>query len=149
MVLAKHLIFTIFAGQKKKLRSTVTSSSSNSKISSNQMRAILEGFLGMQTHRSTMNTYKKIWASFNLSILTSVLELKKIWDPSDSTLVEMNRITPQGLTYYWEAVDRTIQYCDTTTLKKQAATEFKEANSTFMKPQKPKMGYQQDRFHWR
>ena len=90
-----------------------------------------------------------------LQLNTSVLELKKIWDPEDSALVlpGTDILTAKGCTTYWEAVDRTVKYCDTTTLRKEAAKEFKEIKN-------PKMGYQHhfhycqksyqsnDRYHW-
>ena len=77
-----------------------------------------------------------------LQLNTSVLELKKIWNPEDSALVlpGTDILTAKGCTTYWEAVDRTIKYCDTTTLRKEAAKEFKEIKN-------PKMGYQHH-FHY-
>ena len=49
-----------------------------------------------------------------------VLKLKKIWDPSDTSLyaAEYSRYTNEGLTSYWIAVDYTIKFMDTILLKK-------------------------------
>ena len=48
------------------------------------------------------------------------LQLKKIWDPQDHSLVTLdrNRFTVQGYQKYWEAVDKTLKYVDTILLKK-------------------------------
>ena len=46
---------------------------------------------------------------------TSVLQLKKIWDPNNRRLfhAETRRFTAQGLARYWDAIDNTVRYCDT------------------------------------
>ena len=51
----------------------------------------------------------------------SCLELKKVWDPQDENLFFNDRFTADGLRCYWTAVDRTIRYCDTVSLKKKFA----------------------------
>ena len=94
-----------------------------------------------------------------LQLHTSVLELKKIWDPNDSSLViyGTEKFSPLGYTKYWEAVDRMIKYCDTTTLFKLATKEFntkgKEQIGHNMKlldehRDKNYRNEQNDRFHW-
>ena len=87
-------------------------------------------------HNSFPKAYNDLRQKFNLCLSkmgklhlnTSVLELKKIWDPEDSTLVlpGSETLTAKGRVTYWEAVDRTVKYCDTTTLRKEAAKEFKD-----------------------
>ena len=48
------------------------------------------------------------------------LGLKKVWDPEDNSLYlyKESRFTAAGLNAYWEAVDRTVCYADTTLVKK-------------------------------
>ena len=68
----------------------------------------------------------------NLYPNVAVLELKKIWDPQDTTLFikESNRFTATGIQTYWEAVDRTVKYADTTVVKKiHMKTQAKEATN--------------------
>ena len=50
---------------------------------------------------------------------TSVLPLRQIWDPDCSSYFIGNakRYTSEGLHKYWEAIDRTIKYCDVAKLK--------------------------------
>ena len=57
----------------------------------------------------------------------SVLELKKIWDRHDSQLFvqSTSRYTAEGLRSYWLAVDRSIQFCDTTIMKRVAKYQLK------------------------
>ena len=47
------------------------------------------------------------------------LELKKVWNNRDDGLFskEFQRFTADGYKKYWEAVDRTIRYCDSVVLK--------------------------------
>ena len=51
------------------------------------------------------------------------LELKKIWDPEDPTLFIKTdkKYSAQGLTSYWNAVDKAVKYVDTLLLKKLEA----------------------------
>ena len=58
----------------------------------------------------------------------SVLHLKKIWNPEDSKLFieESNRFTALGFQTYWEAIDCTVKFCDTTILRRVAKLEFKK-----------------------
>ena len=51
----------------------------------------------------------------------SVLSLKKVWDASDvHNYSEVSRkLTVHGYKQYWEAVDRTVCYCDTTIIWKK------------------------------
>ena len=114
-------------------------------------------------HNSFPKAYKDLRQKFNLCLSkirklhlnTSVLELKKIWDPEDSTLVlpGSETLTAKGKVTYWEAVDRTVKYCDTTTLHKEAAKEFKDREQGKMP--KNNTNYTQfqrntenDRYHW-
>ena len=50
----------------------------------------------------------------------TVLKLKKGWNPDDSTLYvrEARCYTYEGLSTYWQAVDKTVKFCDTILLKK-------------------------------
>ena len=80
---------------------------------------------------------------------TSVLAMKKIWDPDDSSLFlhSEQRFTVQGYQRYWEAVDHTIRYLDTTTLvkilNKQRSNSFNPHPCTDDN-QRPHY----DQFHW-
>ena len=51
----------------------------------------------------------------------SCLELKKVWNPKDDGFFsrEFRRFTADGYKAYWEAVDRTVRYCDSVALKKR------------------------------
>ena len=44
----------------------------------------------------------------------SMNPLRQIWDPQDMNLFlkEQQRMTPEGLTTFWSAVDKTIKFCD-------------------------------------
>ena len=50
----------------------------------------------------------------------SSLYLKKVWDPTDQSLFfqSNHKFSTAGYAAYWEAVDRTIGYCDSIVLKK-------------------------------
>ena len=76
----------------------------------------------------------------------SVLKLKKVWDPMDKTLYfhESCRYTAEGYIKYWEAVDKTVKFCDTILLKKIAKRNSKEMVQGF----KPK-NMNLDRNQWR
>ena len=64
---------------------------------------------------------------FNKAMLTAslkfndvcILEMKKIWDPENRNyyIGKSDRFTTEGLHVYWESIDRTICYADTTILK--------------------------------
>ena len=113
-------------------------------------------------HDSFPKDYNELIQKFNLCLSkmgklhlnTSVLELKKIWDPEDSTLVLPGTITltAKGKVTYWEAVDRTVKYCNTTTLRKEAAREFKEKDQGKMPNRNKNYSLQRspnnDRYHW-
>ena len=49
------------------------------------------------------------------------LVLKRVWDPKNLNffLKDSQRYTAEGLSTYWEAVDRTVRYFDSVLLKKQ------------------------------
>ena len=74
-------------------------------------------------------------ASFHANV--SAFQLKKIWNGADSNLYvrESRRYTTRGLDDYWEAIDKTVKYCDTITLK---PTNKKKTPKTV----------RADRFHW-
>ena len=82
----------------------------------------------------------------------SALELKKIWDPRNSALVKDNRFTAEGFKQYWEAVDRTIRYCDSIILKKKTyrkGVHHSQSEPKFtVKLSQKDMG-QNDRFRWK
>ena len=50
---------------------------------------------------------------------TSALYLKKVWDSNDTNLFvkESRRFTSVGYARYWEAIDKTVRYCDTIKLR--------------------------------
>ena len=58
----------------------------------------------------------------------SALELKKVWEPKDPSLIEKERFTSIGYKKYWEAVDRTVRYCDAVVLKKKPKKFNKNGN---------------------
>ena len=60
----------------------------------------------------------------------SVLALKKLWDPEDTNLFvkHSQRFTASGYKKYWDAVDRTVRFCDTTILRRLAKTEFNNSD---------------------
>ena len=83
---------------------------------------------------------------------TGVFQLKKIWEESDTTLFlkEANRYTSDGLRTYWEAVDRTIRFCDTTMLRRIAKQELKFPAMSVKKifnPEKERK-FNNDRYKW-
>ena len=61
----------------------------------------------------------------------SVLELKKIWDPTDTSyfIGDTDRLSATGFKKYWEAVDRSVQYCDTTVMVKKKIKYLQTRNS--------------------
>ena len=69
----------------------------------------------------------------------STLMLKKVWNPKISTLFLSNssRFTAEGFKNYWEAVDRTVHYCDSIVLKKMDKKKTSSAKTD-----------QKDRFKW-
>ena len=66
----------------------------------------------------------------NLHDRVAVLELKKIWDNSNSNLYMKNerRYSAEGLRTYWEAVDKTIRFADTIQFKKMNQKSMKSNN---------------------
>ena len=50
----------------------------------------------------------------------STLVLKKVWSPSDNNLFvsDCQRFMSEGFHAYWEAVNKTVWYCDSIVLKK-------------------------------
>ena len=69
---------------------------------------------------------------FNLCLLnmlklvpdTNVLSLKKIWNPQDGgNVMKFGHFTVSGYQQYWEAVDHTIRYADTTFMPKKSGKE--------------------------
>ena len=67
--------------------------------------------------RERFNRTVEDMAKYHCNI--SALELKKIWDPNDKSLFENGRFTSQGFRSYWEAVDRTVRYCDAVVLRRK------------------------------
>ena len=85
----------------------------------------------------------------------STLELKKVWDPNDGNLflAESQRFTSEGLRAYWEAVDRTVRYCDSVLLKKQEKRKNLKSASSYGNNKavisfKSLESDQKDRFKW-
>ena len=75
------------------------------------------------------------------------LALKKIWDPQNKSLYLLRecRYTNDGLHFYWEAVDKTVEYADTIHMKKVTAklqkTKKQEAQPQFKQVESsPKRG---------
>ena len=66
--------------------------------------------------------------------------LKKVWDSKNLNffLESSQRYTAEGLTAYWEAVDRTVRYYDSVLLKKQDKKKLQRSLESSQK----------DRFQW-
>ena len=85
----------------------------------------------------------------------SVFRLKKIWDSEDTNfyLRDANRFTNEGLNAYWAGVDKTIQFCDNTLLKKlqkhhiTGQADPKQPSTTAIN--RRIAGFNIDRFQWR
>ena len=71
---------------------------------------------------------------------TYILQLKKGWDGLDRCLylAESRRFTNEGLTMYWNAVDKTVKYVDMILIKKIHKKEKQQQSVT----------YQYERYHW-
>ena len=86
-------------------------------------------------HDNFMDIDNEMRAKFNACLRTigklydnvSVLELKKIWDPTDSNLFlkDAYRFTADGMKAYWKAVDHMMQFCDSTIMKHVEKQIFK------------------------
>ena len=119
-----------------------------------------DGFFNNELRAEFNNCLKKVGALHNN---VSVLELKKIWDQHDSSLYleEAQRYTSIGFRTYWDAVDRTLRFCDTTIIRRVMKAEFKDKSTDFNNKPPLKMGaagkpsqqvqvhLQQNRFKWR
>ena len=81
----------------------------------------------------------------------SALELKKVWDPKDDALYvrDQRRFTTEGLKKYWEAVDRTVRYCDSVILKKwgKGNKKFGSGANSDEQKQLPNL-CQKDKYRW-
>ena len=75
-----------------------------------------------------------------------VLALKKVWDSRDSNLFikDAYRFTAEGMKTYWKAVDRTLQFCDSTIMKRVEKVAFK-ANLPFKRENRRD---QKDKYRW-
>ena len=70
------------------------------------------------THALFSSQRNKLRIKFNLSLESvirsekdmRVIKLKEHWNSKDSTLVVKDRITEEGMSAYWNAVDATFQY---------------------------------------
>ena len=108
-------------------------------------------FLWIQAprHKSFSNNAERIKFNKCLDRMSSYhantrsLQLKKIWDAEDSTLFvkESRRFTAKGLDAYWEAVDKTIKYCDTLLMKKMNNKKKNKGSAGIV-------SVKSDRFHW-
>ena len=78
----------------------------------------------------------------------STLPLKKVWDAKNGNLYikDCQRFATDGYLDYWEAVDRTVHYCDSIMLKKQHDRGKKPPNKG--KPFGQKDQNHNDRFRW-
>ena len=65
-------------------------------------------------------------------INTYSLELKKVWDESDSSLYASKdkKLTANDYLTYWEAVDRSIKYANTLLMKKEEQKQQKKHEDT-------------------
>ena len=115
--------------------------------------------------REKFNSCVKNMASLQENI--SVLSLKKIWDPNDTSyfIADSHRFMTRGHRKYWEAVDRTVCYCDTTIMVKKKMKSLqpqKPPNRTkevqshrsfdYRNKQRDKSSYSKrfnDRYHWK
>ena len=83
----------------------------------------------------------------------SVLELKKVWDPEDTSLYvkDANMFSSKGFNKYWEAVDRSIKFADTTIVKRIEKLNLKGFDvadkSSRNAVTNAKTSY--DKYHWR
>ena len=70
------------------------------------------------SERDKFNNSLDRMVKFNTGVKS--LELKKVWNYSDTNLYikESRRFTSAGYMAYWEAIDRTVKYCDTILAKK-------------------------------
>ena len=66
----------------------------------------------------------------NLHDNVEILQLKKVWDPENSSLFlgREGRFTPEGLRFYWEAVDKAVRYADTIYFKKMFQKKVKSSS---------------------
>ena len=98
------------------------------------------------SERYKFNKAVEDMAKFHVN--TSCLELKKIWSIHDEDLYaeEQDRYTIDGYKRYWEAIDRTVRYCDSVVLKNKERRNKSKTKSTMFQP--PNRG-QNDQFRWR
>ena len=121
-------------------------------------------------HAEFGSEQNRLWEKFNecmrnmaeMQKFTSVLTLKKIWNSTDGSYYSRpaKRLTVFGYKKFWEAVDCTIQYADTTIMKKNIADAHKKKHmslnhpyqQTFHHTNQPNRNSSQsligDRFHW-
>ena len=80
----------------------------------------------------------------------AVLELKKIWDPDNTSLYLLReaRFTSDGLRFYWEAVDKTVKFADTILMKKLASKKDKQKNSGQSQVTSKQSYQKHDKYHW-
>ena len=79
--------------------------------------------------RSRFNTCLCHTCKYNDNV--SVLQLKQVWQPTDSSLYvkHAERFTNEGIRTYWDAMDRTVKFCDTTIMKRIFKTEYKPSHT--------------------
>ena len=80
---------------------------------------------------------------------TSSLQLKKVWcyDDRNLFLADAQRYTTEGLKSYWEAVDKTVRYCDTVLLKKQTKRKNQKMMTVTDTSRKDKFRWQNPRLN--
>ena len=80
---------------------------------------------GIQEARSSFNLALREIGKLHDNV--SILELKKVWNPRDEDLFskENNRFSAEGLKTFWLAVDRILQFCNTTIMKMVAKYKLK------------------------
>ena len=82
---------------------------------------------------------------------TFALHLKKVWDCTDTKLYikESRRFTVLGYTVYWQAIDKTMKYCDTIKMKKGTNYGKKEDFKKKFQGNFNQRSSNQDRYRWR
>ena len=117
------------------------------------IQAPLHDNFNNNSHRSKFNRALEDAAQMHSN--TSVLMLKKVWEPSDSNLFvsDSQRFTNKGFKCYWEAVDRTVRYCDLIILKKQEKFNLLKQQDRKFKTSRNSQNVEshssQQKFRWR
>ena len=73
----------------------------------------------------------------------SALKLVQVWDIYDKSLYlkAQNRITHEGKSTFWRAVDKTVRFCDTNILKKSGSVLGNQQQHGFKKKNQMQMSW--------